>query len=76
MASFLKHILGSSTFDFEDFARVRFDLVLPEFLQILISPSESNTGVSRRSGRVTGMSSSNYAFHISWSAPGYDKTNS
>ena len=34
MASFLKQILGSSTFDFEDFGRVLLDLVLPEFLQI------------------------------------------
>lgn len=34
MASFLKQIHGSSTFDFEDFARVLLDLVLPEFLQI------------------------------------------
>ena len=34
MASFLKQIHGSSTFDFEDFTRVLLDLVLPEFLQI------------------------------------------
>ena len=35
MSSFLKQIHGSSTFDFEDFARFLLDLVLPEFIQIL-----------------------------------------
>ena len=34
MASFLKQIHGSSTFDFKDFARFLLNLVLPEFLQI------------------------------------------
>ena len=42
MASFLKQILGSSTFDFEDFARVLLDQVLPEFLQIRREKSFGN----------------------------------